>query len=829
MRIRIKKLPIDKAAYGKQVDGALSLRAPAFGGADYNGSMSQSSPKARKSLQAVSRDNANIEAEGGETAFGPISGQSIPDHLKITGKRHHEGGVPLNLPDDTFIFSDTAALKINEPGVLAMFNKAPKKGGYTPAELAKPYDISKYKEILFDEDSSKLERNTATIMIKNYIMKLGALALVQESMKGFPQGIPAMAKPYMEANGIKEEDLIPELKEQADAMAQQQQMMQQQMPQANPEMMQDPGMGMAEPAYPEQMPSGAPIASPDMMAQMQGGPSPEMGMPPMMAYGGTPYGQYGMTMGGYEYPYGSQYTPSRMMTFKEGGYLPKAQGGIEITPEVQDEIDTKWAGDVKAYQRFKKLEATLRNDPNFIDELYDNYLTVIEDTESYTSGKKATWYPKLKTAGPQEVLQALLDQEERNRRLEAFGRATGKYDAMNTSQAPNEASGRRQINKETEAFIKENPGLQDLDFSKGYLSQAAYLAYDNIYAGEDKDRGVDPVGVGDELATRHGGKVSGIDNNSTNTTLRQLVYHLPEDKIEEEEVVEGPGMKELIKCRCTDPQTGEPIEFEVSDPAECECAGKRGEIISQPLQATPHWSVPAKRNILANALMRVKPAPTNVVLPDGPQVEGVYEEYQTKVDQSLAAMNQMQRSIMQGMSGSTASKQAMMKNMMEQGLNSAIAAVADVDARNVDRQRETNQLNAAFNERNMLGRTNALQQILNFQKMDDDTEIANRNKRLYNTLQAMNQADLEMAQRQQMNVTTPQYMSEYDYGFITPTGAQRPFTGEGGATFEDRVQYYLGKTGNYDKAFDMAWKEARLNKGKKGGFVYTDSVFPFII
>ena len=172
-----------------------------------------------------------------------------------------------------------------------MFNKVPKKGGYTPAELAKPYDIQKYKDILYDKDSGKLEKNTAIIMIKNYIMKLGALALVQESMKGFPQGIPEMAIPYMEANDIRPEDLMPELKEQADAMAQQQQMMQQQqmapeMQQGMPqEQMMDKGMS-EEDMYPDQMPSGAPVASPEALAQMQNMQmQPNMGQIPMAQNG----------------------------------------------------------------------------------------------------------------------------------------------------------------------------------------------------------------------------------------------------------------------------------------------------------------------------------------------------------------------------------------------------------------------------------------------------------------------------------------------------------------------------------------------------------------
>jgi hypothetical protein len=208
MRVRIKKMP--SAAYGgQQPDGALDVTPSAWGGADVNkDNIGKSS--INKSLTAVPRSMANLEAEGGETAFGPISGDTIPDHMVIKGPRHSSGGVPLNLPEDTFIFSDTRSMKIKDPKILRIFGKTRKKGGYTPAELAKPYDINKYKAILMDPDSDRKDRETAELMIKNYIMKLGALAIAQESKKGFPQGIPEMAKPYMEANGISEQDLMPE-------------------------------------------------------------------------------------------------------------------------------------------------------------------------------------------------------------------------------------------------------------------------------------------------------------------------------------------------------------------------------------------------------------------------------------------------------------------------------------------------------------------------------------------------------------------------------------------------------------------------------------------
>jgi len=184
-------------------------------------------------------------------------------------------------------------MRITDPKILAMFGKKSKKGGYTPAELAKPYNIGKYKSILMDPESSQEERNTAIMMIKNFIIKLGALAIAQESKKGFPQGIPAMAKPYMEANGLTEEDLIPELAEE--------------------EEVEELEMGR-----PTQMPGGQPIAQPMSEEEMMAATSAEEGQipqqEPMMLYGGYPMAAYGMTMGGF-YP-----------EYAFGGNIPRFQG-----------------------------------------------------------------------------------------------------------------------------------------------------------------------------------------------------------------------------------------------------------------------------------------------------------------------------------------------------------------------------------------------------------------------------------------------------------------------------------------------------------------------
>jgi hypothetical protein len=231
-KVKITK-GLPQAKSGGFTGNNLNKQVISFGGADMNAASKHL--ENTRYLKQVPRDEANLEAEKGESAFGDINGDGFPEHMLIGGKRHSNGGTPLNLPDGTFIFSDTGSMKIKDPNILAKFGK--KSGSFTPAELAKPYDINKYRKILEDPNSDKVDKKSAELMIKNINMKLGALALAQEAKKGFPQGIPEVARPYMEAMGIKEEDLVPQ-KPQAEA-------------QVNNEAMQNPyenqGMGEESP------------------------------------------------------------------------------------------------------------------------------------------------------------------------------------------------------------------------------------------------------------------------------------------------------------------------------------------------------------------------------------------------------------------------------------------------------------------------------------------------------------------------------------------------------------------------------------------------------
>jgi len=183
---------MEMAAYGGQMGYGLDLGSRRLWMNQDNDEQST----VHRSIKEVPRNEANIEAEGGETALVPSGNDNTYSHFNIQGKRHTNGGVPLNVPEGTFIYSDTKKMKLGG-SVLKVFGKSDKTSKkYTPAALAKQYDLNKYTAILENPNSSKLEKRTAELMIQNYNKKLAQLALVQEGKKGYPQGIPKVAEEY---------------------------------------------------------------------------------------------------------------------------------------------------------------------------------------------------------------------------------------------------------------------------------------------------------------------------------------------------------------------------------------------------------------------------------------------------------------------------------------------------------------------------------------------------------------------------------------------------------------------------------------------------------
>lgn len=197
MKIKVKR--VRGGSMGDQRDYGLVT------GSIWNYEDKPSTNTVSTTMSPTSREDATIEAERGETVVGDLDNDGQLEHAKIGGKRHAQGGTPLNVPDGSFVFSDFRGLLIKNKELLSnVFNYKSGKSA-TPAKVASRYELNRYKDLLNDPNADFLDQKTAQLMIDNNLKKLGQLALVQESMKGFPDGIPNIALPLfgsdMQAGG----------------------------------------------------------------------------------------------------------------------------------------------------------------------------------------------------------------------------------------------------------------------------------------------------------------------------------------------------------------------------------------------------------------------------------------------------------------------------------------------------------------------------------------------------------------------------------------------------------------------------------------------------
>jgi hypothetical protein len=637
MNKRLQKLPIARTGY--QIQGSLANDVPAFGGADYNAYIGKPNQRVRKTMGAVPREEANLEAEGGETLVGDLDGSTMPSFFNIKGPRHSSGGVPMNLPDDTFIFSDTASMKITDPKILKMFNKSPKKGGYTPAELSKAYDINKYRKIMQDPESDKMEMKTAEMMIKNYVMKLGALAIAQESKKGFPQGIPVIAKPYMEANKITEADLMPEVaKQQQEQEQMQQQMMAQQQQQAPQGEMMPPQEGA-----PTQMPSGEPIAQPSMEEGMQGGP--QMSEEDMMAMQQqdpsqmqqAPMAMYGMSMGGYEMPFAaygmamganSSNYMGRTKNIKGSGPFLNRQmaekglivGGVLGMPLIMNEggnMDMYLPGGQKRPTTIKKVEK--------------------KDYES------SQWETRKDEQGEYK-----------------YNKKTG------------EVKGRKEYKGKAPSGGGSNPNLVS-DLCRNMKTPGS------VHYGKTAEEVVAFAGL-------------------SSSTIAKLKACEQKGEVESEEAIymeETPEQKEVEKCYCADSVTGEEKETELTD-GKCLC--EEEEVGGGYGAQAPSWQIPMQwtpqdeRNYATALRMRTGIEYPTAMTYQYPEVEFSKQEWlagnqalQGEAAKNLDAINRS--------AGSSTAKQAMNASLQGDVAEAVVKNIANVQAGNVITENQERSMN----------------------------------------------------------------------------------------------------------------------------------------
>lgn len=140
-----------------------------------------------------------IEAEKGEVLLTyDSSSDKYPRIYYIRGKKHSEGGTNLDIPEGSFVFSDSNKLKISNKELLDIFDEKKPK---TPAEIAKKY--------LFNDSVADLERgdiydvfrkNAAINDIDNKVGKLALLGIIQELYKG--NDVPSFAVNYFKSKNI---------------------------------------------------------------------------------------------------------------------------------------------------------------------------------------------------------------------------------------------------------------------------------------------------------------------------------------------------------------------------------------------------------------------------------------------------------------------------------------------------------------------------------------------------------------------------------------------------------------------------------------------------
>ena len=303
MKVNVKKLPkgysivngkiVNTMAYGGTSTGDQGnfglITTPPLPSSGFNYDMSEPSVSGRvaSSLPSVPREEANLEAEKGETVLTDMNNDGNFELYNIGGKRHHNGGTPLNLPPQSFIFSDTSKMKLDKYELAEMGIESKKR--ITPAKVSKGYELNKFMGILDDQHSDDITIDTAEYMLNKNKKSLSQLAFLQEAKKQFEDGVPLASYPYLTEKGIdplqfsqQVEDIsaqeaeqkmlmqlpfekrleIMMLKEEAaqqQAAMQQQQMMQQQgqmgapqgMPQGMPQAM---PQGMMPPQIPMQQP-----------------------------------------------------------------------------------------------------------------------------------------------------------------------------------------------------------------------------------------------------------------------------------------------------------------------------------------------------------------------------------------------------------------------------------------------------------------------------------------------------------------------------------------------------------------------------------------------
>ena len=167
-------------------------------------------------LGGVPRDKANLEAEKGETVLTDLDNDGAHELYDIGGKRHSEGGTPLSLPPQSFIFSDTAKMKFSTDELAELGIDSKKK--QTPAWASKKFKLNKFIKNMDNEHSDKISDETSELMLDKNKLQLSKIAFMSEAKKDFLDeegniNVPLAAYPFLISKGIDPKEFIAKLEE----------------------------------------------------------------------------------------------------------------------------------------------------------------------------------------------------------------------------------------------------------------------------------------------------------------------------------------------------------------------------------------------------------------------------------------------------------------------------------------------------------------------------------------------------------------------------------------------------------------------------------------
>lgn len=151
----------------------------------------------------------NVEVEGKEHIKLP-NGFS----QEIQGKSHAQGGIPLNLPQGTQIFSEKLKpqvkflkelMEIDPQYSFLSKAKLPEKGVISYADLAKKFETKKYVDLLNSKTADPIQKTTAEMMMSQSLMALEKLFALQEQNKLSGVHGPQVQQNAMEAKQQEQE------------------------------------------------------------------------------------------------------------------------------------------------------------------------------------------------------------------------------------------------------------------------------------------------------------------------------------------------------------------------------------------------------------------------------------------------------------------------------------------------------------------------------------------------------------------------------------------------------------------------------------------------